>query len=260
MISRSSRLTVALALLLAAPAQAHPHLPGDPFSDLASDTITAGHHGLAALTARSIRWKRTDVRGGGERPAGTLEERITREDSPAGRRWRVAIEARDAAGGITSCDSIWLTAGPPIPIYHVHIAPGDSFALAYDARTLSGWIARKDTRRSIEATLALEAFPIELGALIASRLEMKAGVGLAIAVFDATRGSQGEETRLAAHVVGETRMDFRRHEHRCWLLTLALDGRPDEQRSLWIDRATRALLREETRNASGDLLEVVEAE
>ena len=250
-------------LALASPAGAHPHVPGDPFADV-GDTIVAGSTRVAPIRSASHqRWIVTDVHGGGRVPAGTIEQRVSRADTPAGRQWCVAVERR-MTGKPVAIDSVFVTAGPPIPVYWIVHSPSTG-SFTFEGREVNGtYTDREDTtaanRSFDDATfpLAHACYPAPLERVLLTDLDYGSGAAVALALFD-PREDAGEY-HLAVAVAGETRLDHAGHERRCWLLSVADDRSRAESRTLWIDRVTRALLREEIRNGSGDLLEVLEAE
>ncbi len=239
---------------------AHPHVVGDPFADV-GDTIVAGSPRLAPIHAPSQqRWTISDVRDGGRVPLGTLEQRVSREDSPAGRQWCVAIERRDVAGVVTVRDSIWVSAGAPIPIYEWWAAGIDTVEKHFDGRSVTGSAAHASSRRMTVDHLALAAFPRGLDRLLLGQLRLAPGAGVAVDFFDPEVGGGHGESMLAIQSAGETVLARGHGSRSCVLLAVSEAGTDAVARTVWIDRATHALLREEIRTRSGDLLEVLEAE
>lgn len=248
------------AAVLPTAAFAHPHVAGDPFADV-GDTIVAGSAKVAPIRGPSHRrWTVTDVRGGARTPAGTIEQRVTRADTPAGRQWCVATHWIGSAEAI---DSVFLSAGPPIPVAWLE----SRGTFTFDGRDVTGPLATGRSIVDVTVRLAHASYPAPLERFILSRLTFTPGSAVAIAFFEPDRF---REYHLAVEVVGETRIDHDRHERRCWLLVVADDvavedvpeTRPfrPKSRTVWIDRNTGDVLREEIRNAAGDLLQVIEAE
>lgn len=246
------------AAVLPTAAFAHPHVAGDPFADV-GDTLAAGSAQLRPLTARHERWTVHTLRDGFPEPEGTLELRVTRDDSPAGRRWCVVLDRRDQAGAPMALDSVWVSAGAPIPIDWVSTIGGDSLDLGFDGRAVSGWKTNADGRIDGAARTAVACFPAALDRVLVEQAPLRAGAACALAFYE-PRGLRAGERRLAVHVVGETPLDRKGRARRCWLLGVFSDEATGESRTLWIDAATRALLKEEIRDASGDLRQVLEAE
>lgn len=242
------------AAVLPTGAFAHPHVPGDPFADV-GDTIVAGSPRVAAIRGPSReRWNVTDVRDGDRRPVGTIEQRVTRVDTPAGRQWCVAVVSRDAAGSETQRDSMWVSAGSPIPIRWAM----DRGAFTFEGRQVTGTYA-SGGRTIDDATihLAHAVYPEPLEICLWSRLDYSDSTeAVALAFFDPDFG----EFRQAIAVAGQTGLDHAGRERRCWMVTVAEDRPLALNRTLWIDATTHALLREDVRDASGALVEVVEAE
>lgn len=253
-------LAVSIAAVFATAAFAHPHAPGDPFTDVA-DTLVAGSPRLAPFTASHTRWKLTEWIAGVETPGGSVEQRVSRADTPAGRQWCVAIERRGPGETSPAVDSIFVTAGAPIPVYWRFHFIGGSLALRFNGRVVSGeyWGAWRLYADAAD-TLGHAAFPEPLARVLLSRLDYRAGLAVALALFDPNPAAASSEYRLAVQVVGETRLDARGRERRCWLLALAEDRPRGMSRTVWIDRATREVLREEVRDASANLVEVLEVE
>jgi len=247
------------AAVLATAAFAHPHAPGDPFAD-AGDTLAPGSARLAPLRAAHQRWRSFDVRGGGRVPAGTIDERVVRENSAAGGRWCVAIEERDVAGALVARDSIWLSAGSPIPIYETRAERGHVVELRFEGREVDGtWVEGGD-RTSIGGESARAAFPRGAERLLIARLRLAPGQAVAVPTYAIGEGAGEVESVLAVQSAGETLLDHHHRARRCVMLAVSASDPDAGTRTVWIDRATRAVLREEIRNRSGDLLQVLEAE
>ena len=266
-IHRSWPLVVASSLLLGAfpfvtVAGAHPHVPGDPFADV-GDTIVAGSPRLAPIRGASHqRWTVTDVRGGGRMPAGTLDQRVSRADTPAGRQWCVAIESRDAAGKVTVRDSIWVSAGSPIPVYESRVTDVDTVALSFDASHVRVMLAGNPERSGLHA-MPVAAFPRELSHLLVGQIRIAPGASVALALFTVgnQEGFKGMplDLMMAIQSAGVTVLDHRGRSRRCDMLA-GTETDADGGCTFWIDRSTHAILRQEIRNASGELLRILEAE
>jgi len=260
LVRLSAVIALCAAAVLPTAAFAHPHVAGDPFADV-GDTIVAGSSRLTPIRGASHqRWTLTDVREGRHVPEGTIEQRVTRDDSPAGRQWCVAIEQRDAAGVVTLRDSIWVSAGAPIPIYESWAAGVDTVEKHYDGCRVAGTAGHASSRRVTVDRLALAAFPRGLDRLLLAQLRLAPGASVAAALFDPELGGGHGETLLAIQSAGETVLARGHGSRSCVLLAVAENRIDAPARAVWVDRATRALLREEIRNSAGDLLEVLEAE
>ena len=248
------------AAVLPTAAFAHPHVAGDPFSDV-GDTIVAGSARLAPIRGPSHRrWAVTDVRGGDRKPAGTIEQQVARANTAAGRQWCVAILARDAAGSVTTRDSIWVSAGSPIPIYEWRAGGIDTFTVRFDGASVDTWWLHVGDRTPLADVMSAALFPLALVRLLIGQVDLAPGEAVALATLDYDYEGLALDEREAIQSAGETLLDHRGRARRCILFAVTPRREGAEPRTVWIDRATRAVLREEIRNESGDLLKVIDAE